>query len=110
LDTDKPVIKLMADYESFPLWQRDRSGTTNIDPTTLPISPELAEELLRWAEIFDSILNRSDPLASGFSSPAAEDDFYVQGQNLAGRLAAELASRYTVEFFDGRDGRTRSVS
>jgi hypothetical protein len=109
LDAHKPVIKVMAEYESFPLWQRDSSGTTNVDPTTLPISPGLAQELMRWADAFDGTLNRSDPVASGFSDPAVEDAFYAKGQRLARRLADHLAGRYAVEYFDGRDGQNRPV-
>jgi hypothetical protein len=44
LDTGKPVIEVMAGYESFPLRQRDPSGATNVDPAALPISPELAQD------------------------------------------------------------------
>ncbi|MCW2641339.1 MAG: hypothetical protein JWP76_3645 [Dactylosporangium sp.] len=110
MDTDKPVIKVMAEYESFPLWQRDSSGTANVDPTTLPISPVLAEELLRWADAFDGTLNRSDPANSGFPDPGAEDDFYEQGQRLARRLVDDLAGRYAIEFFDGRDGQIHPVT
>jgi hypothetical protein len=110
LDADKPIIKVMAEYESFPLWHRDTSGKTNADPAALPISSELAQELLHWADVFDSTLNHSDPAASGFPDPAAEDDFYAGGQRLARRLVDELAGRYAIEYFDGRDGRTRPVN
>jgi hypothetical protein len=110
LDTDKPVIKVMAEYETFPLWQRDPSGTIDIDPATLPISSELAQEFLRWADVFDSTLNRNDPANSGFPDPGAEDEFYEQGQRLARRLVDDLAGRYAIEFFDGRDGQIYPVT
>jgi hypothetical protein len=76
----------MADYDSFPLWLRDPDGTANVDPTTLPISPELAQELLHWADVYDGTLNRADPAEPGFPDPAAEDDFYASGEGLARRL------------------------
>lgn len=100
----------MAEYESFPLWQNNSAGPGNVDPASLPISPELAQELLDWADIYDRTLNRSDPLASGFPNPAAEDDFYALGESLARRIAVELGPQYSVEYFDGRSGRTTSVT
>lgn len=110
MDTNGPAIKVMAEYESFPLWQTDSAGPANIDPAELSISSELAHELLDWADAYDRTLNRSDPLASGFSDAAAEDNFYARGEQLARRLAAELGSRYTVEYFDGRSGGSASIS
>jgi hypothetical protein len=100
----------MADYESFPLWQRDATGTVNVDPLSLSISSDLAEELLHWATAYDNTLNRSDPLASGFSDPVAEEAFYGRGRKLASRLAAELTSTYEVEYFDGRNGVVHPVT
>jgi len=92
----------MADYESFPLWLRSADGTCNVDPTTLPISTELAHSLLRWADDYDATLNRSDPAASGFPSAAAEQNFCEEGAQLARALAAELGARYVIEYFDNR--------
>jgi hypothetical protein len=100
----------MADYESFPLWRTDSAGPANIDPTDLSITSELARDLLDWADAYDHTLNRSDPLVSAFPDSAAEDNFYARGEQLARRLAAELRSRYTVEYFDGRSGRSELIS
>lgn len=100
----------MADYESFPLWQADSAGPTNIDPAELSISTELARELLDWADAYDHTLNRSDPLASGFADATAEGDFYARGEQLARRLAAELGSRCTIEYFDGAQTPTGSMA
>ena len=104
-----PVVRVVADYEAFPLWQRDARGTTNVDPVELPISADLTRELLEWADEYDGTLDRGDPLASGFSDPQAEAAFHARGAELAARLAAELPMGFSVEYFDGRDGRVHPV-
>jgi hypothetical protein len=58
------IIKVMADYESFPLWRRDNESTTNIDPMTMRLSPDLARQLLGWADEYDRTLDRDDPHSS----------------------------------------------
>jgi hypothetical protein len=109
LDANKQTIKVMVEYESFPLWRVNSDGPPNIDPASLPISRELAQALLSWADSYDRTLDRDDPLASGFSDPVVEDDFYAQGERLARQLAAELGAQYTVKYFDGRSGHTVPV-
>jgi hypothetical protein len=104
-----PVLRVMADYESFPLWIRDGSGTANVDPAGLPISPTLAHQLLEWATEYDRTLDRDDPLASGFPDERTEEAFHVRGSELAGLLVAELPANYRVEYFDGRDSRVHPV-
>jgi hypothetical protein len=100
----------MADYETFPIWRSDSPDPANIDPASLPISPALAKDLVDWADMYDATLNRSDPIASGFPNAAAESEFYARGEQLARRLAAELAPAYAVEYFDGRNGQTIVVA
>jgi hypothetical protein len=91
------------------LWRRDARGTANVDPTSLPISADLARHLEDWAAEYDGTLDRSDPLASGFTDPAAEAAFHARGEELAGQLARELPADFTVEYFDGRDARVHRV-
>lgn len=55
------VIKLMADYQCFPLWEASPGAVGNIDPKDLPISLSLQRELMVWAEKFDATLNMQDP-------------------------------------------------
>jgi len=39
------IIKLMADYQCFPLWEASPGKVGNVDPNTLPISEGLK---LNW--------------------------------------------------------------
>ncbi|MFI5896482.1 hypothetical protein ACIA5D_40920 [Actinoplanes sp. NPDC051513] len=89
---------MMTDYDCFPLWRRDETGTTNVDPVSLPISAELAAALLAWADEYDETLDRDDPIRSGFADEAAAEAFDTRGRELARRLAGELG--WTVDYFD----------
>jgi len=109
LDANKQTVRVMAEYESFPLWQANSDGPANVDPASLPISSELAQTLLDWADDYDRTLNRDDPLASGFPDATAEENFYAQGERLARQLAAELGPHYAVEYFDGRSGHAMPI-
>ena len=90
------TIKMMADYECFPLWEASPGQVGNIDPATLPISKHLQDDLLSWAAAYDLTLNREDPLSSGFSTPQQEEAFRKTAQELAYRLKTELGSDHSV--------------
>lgn len=90
------TIRLMADYQCFPLWACAPDEPDNIDPESLPISPELRAALVAWAETFDSALDWNDP---GNSPPmSAEDEaaFEAEKRRLAERLRAELGDGWRV--------------
>ncbi|MGC0154971.1 hypothetical protein ACPRNU_21135 [Chromobacterium vaccinii] len=88
-------IKLMADYECYPLWDLSPEGG-DISPGDLPISKCLKEDICKWAARFDATLNRDDPVLSGFDSKEEEGRFSVDGERLAVRLRSELGGEYEV--------------
>ncbi|CAI1087703.1 hypothetical protein [Serratia quinivorans] len=90
------TIKLMADYYSFPLWEASPGEFGNIDPESLPLSDALKEELIKWSEKYDSILNDEDPLLSGFKSEEEEKRFIDDGYKLAHLLQEELGYTYNI--------------
>lgn len=87
------AIKLMADYECFPLWEVEAVG--NIDPATLPITERLHADLLQWARRFDDGLNWSDP-ARTVVSPEHQAAFEMEGRRLADQLRAELGPEWPI--------------
>lgn len=90
------TIKLMADYECFPLWEASPGDVGNIDPDSLPVSEDLRVRLMSWAEKFDSTLNMNDPLNSGFADEEEEINFKKAGQELGEHLQEELGSEFVV--------------
>lgn len=93
-------IKLMADYQCWPLW--DMSDPDNIEPAELPLSAETIERLLRWSQTFDAILNWDDPASSGFESEQSAAAFEQEGIGLWLQLRQELAPDYEVHYFSDK--------
>ncbi len=52
-------LKLMAEVQCWAIWCME--GTDNIDPSTLPISPVLADDINQWSDVFDESYRFSDP-------------------------------------------------
>ncbi len=90
----------MADYCSWPLWVVGPTGPGNVDPGTLPLSPELRADLDAWAARFDAILDQDHPRDSAFASGEDEQDFVWTGRQLASRVAEELKGEYRVCYYD----------
>jgi len=90
------TIKLMADYQCYPLWEASPGEVGNVDPGELPISSLLKEQLMMWAAKFDATLDMDDPANSGFESEKAADEFRNEGMALARQLQDELGAAYIV--------------
>ena len=91
------TIKLMADYDCWPLWEADPGRVGNINPDDLPISQALKNGLKQWAAEFDATLDRSDPARSKFASVDAESAFTARGLALAKDLQVELGEAFQVQ-------------
>ena len=102
------VVKVMADYECYPLWGVGAQGY-NIPPEELKLSKGLTENLYHWAGVYDSTLNRADPISSGFISKDAEIEFVQNGRNLAHQVKIELGKEYIVHYYDQLKGATEVV-
>lgn len=89
-------IKVMADYQCYPLWDMAPGMYGDIDPASLPISTELKHQLIDWAREFDATLNMEDPASSGFESEEAAAAFKERGLQLARRLQLELGANAEV--------------
>ena len=95
------VLKLMADYECFPIWYSSDEGLENIDPELLPISTELKRKLREWSDKYDNTLNIDDPMLSGFRTEDEFYDFKREGEKLKEELSFELEKMYSIVYFQG---------
>lgn len=99
------ALKLMADYECWPLWDTSEGEFENVDPATLDIPGDLIRRLAAWAEAFDATLNRDDPGRSGFTNSRQHEAFEMEGVALWWQLQIvfpDTEISYFSDFF-GRE-------
>jgi hypothetical protein len=94
-------LKLMPDYECFPLWwvEHPQGLVGDVDPETLPLEPATRARLLAWAKEFDESLDWDDP---GSTKPAPQEEldaFAREGLALLKQLRKELAGKYEVVYY-----------
>ena len=97
----KPKLKLMPDYDCFPLWwvEHPHGLVGDVDPAFLPLAPATRKRLLAWARVFDESLDRDDPAQSPPEPPEALAAFASEGLALLKLLRAELAQEYEVVYY-----------
>ena len=101
-------IKLMADYECWPLWGMHSDEIGNIDPATLPLPARTVARLNAWAEAFDARLDPDDPARS---TPVPSDEaerFEREGLALWSLLGEQLGPAFTIHYFSEAEGRVVS--
>lgn len=93
------MIKIMPDYNCYPLWQISDGLVININPGELPLSPELKGLLSDWQNKYDDTLNKMDPINSGFRTREDEMNFELQGLTIWKRLIREIGNEYVISYF-----------
>ena len=97
-------MKLMADFQCFPLWEyADSDLIDNVSPENLPLTTTLKADLLEWASAYDKTLNPDYPPESGFASLEDEENFENEGKRLWNELKSQLGTDYKVVFFSNRE-------
>lgn len=99
------LMKLMADYQCFPLWEALDDGTHNVNPDDLPLTADLKSALRNWSASYDRTLNQEYPPDSGFASPAEEEAFEAEGRRLWKELQAQLDPEYKVAYYSSQQAR-----
>lgn len=93
-------VRVMAEYESFPLWLDRTEGVSNVDPSDLGLNRELAAALLAWADEYDRTFDPAGPAAGGFASPEAATAFNARGRELTEAVVDELGPGYGVRYVE----------
>ncbi len=101
----KATLKLMPDYECYPLWLTDGNRFENIDTSDLPISDALKYLLKKWQDGYESIYNPDDPARSGFKSHAEKKEFVADGALIYKMLLDELKDSFELLYFDILSGK-----
>ena len=96
-------IRLMTDYQCFPLWKIGDKTVENISPDELPISKNLKEKLFAWQKKYDETLNMDDPTASGFKTSAEKESFEEDGLIIWKLLLEEIGNFYNIKYYSRRD-------
>ncbi len=87
-------IKLMADFDCYPLWDMDDVG--DIDPTELPLTEATIGRLLNWQKTYDGIIDWDDPASAAFASEQEKIAFEREGISLWQKVQKELGDDYQV--------------
>lgn len=95
-------IKLMADYQCFPLWWYNSDIVGDINPEDLPISNELKDGLLKWSDLYDSFINLEEPNVDKDIPQETMDNFENTGLELWKKLQQELEGKYRVVYFSNK--------
>lgn len=86
----RPILRLMPDYGAeWPLWTVDGM----VDPKTLGLSEELADDLRVWQELFDA---NFDP-ERGWVSVHARQCFRALGRRIYSRLVLETGNAFKID-------------
>ncbi|WP_336985140.1 hypothetical protein [Asaia sp. HN128] len=92
------VIKLMPEYECWPLWYTGPEKFGDIDPRSLGLSDNLVKEISGWAKAYDATLNHEYPPDSRFNSREDAISFVNNGFLLQKKISEELSGKYHVEY------------
>jgi hypothetical protein len=101
----KQQIKLMAEYNCFPLWKTQEQIWDNINPASLPLSKETIIRLEKWANTFDSTLNHDDPISSKFANSKDEEAFEQEGILICYQLQKELQPDHEIVYYSNKENR-----
>lgn len=91
-------IRLMCDYQCWPLWWDEGQQPGVINPASLPLAQETVERSLAWAAMYDGLLNWDDPASSAWGE-GEQEAFEQEGLALWRRLRHELGPEYHVLYF-----------
>ena len=98
-------IKLMWDYECWPLWQHDGEIFDTVDPSSFPLSEQTLARLAAWASIPDKKLTEVEYPPDMTWTEDEKKRFEQEGLDLWKALRHELGRNYYVTYHSKAKGR-----
>ena len=98
-------LKLMTDYDCFPLWESRQDKLENIDPNSLNITDDLKESLFLWAAIYDATLNQAYPPDSGFATEDEAKKFEQEGRRIFDELTLQLKNGFEFSYYSQKESK-----
>ena len=93
-------IKLMPDYQCWPLWWGDGCDFIgNINPIEMDLPATLHMQLREWADVYDSFINLKKLNGDQPISSLLMREFENFGIQLWQKLTRHLVHQYRVVFF-----------
>jgi len=92
-------VRLMAEYNAYPLWSLETSSIGPINPDDLPLSKETLFLLQGWSKKYQTQLNIADPTNSAYFNQDELIEFENEGIRLWLKLREELFAEFEVEYF-----------
>ena len=98
-------IRLSVDYQCWPLWWAGQSEVGEIDPGKLPLKPETADRIEKWADWFDTWMDFEDAPHGKKPDDDEFEAFEQEGIEIWKELRKELAPDYEVAYNSKKLGR-----
>ncbi len=92
-------IKFIYEYQCWPLWHMDYEidgEMGNIDPTILPISMQLINQLDEWSKAYDEMFVSNESSDKAFKNFKSFEAFLEKGVVLAKMLQCELGNEFQI--------------
>lgn len=91
-------LRMMLEYQAYPLWIVHEDGLENIEAHSVDILSALADSIEAWGDHFEATYLADDPGSSDFSSTEEEKAFLDEGIRLFEALKSECSGKYAVEY------------
>jgi hypothetical protein len=98
-------FKVMADYNTWPIWLDGPDARDDVDPWALGLSSPLVGRLDAWAAWWESGLNMASPHDSRTIDDGETATYHAEGRLLAARVADELPAAQISYYLDRPDSK-----
>ncbi|MDJ1471784.1 hypothetical protein [Xanthocytophaga flava] len=99
-DIVKQRMKLIPEFECYPIWIADAEGIHhNISIDSLLITSALKKRLEEWDSQFQATFNSDYPPDSDFTSESERDAYQKEGVEIYQQLVNELGNTFEIRYY-----------